>query len=199
MSIREYQISSKFYAEFKYDIKYKIKAQNRISIIWPNRYGVCPLNFRKSVIKKRYEIDKFLFLHFLNIVSADVNTLLAAPVPLLEGVGEVRRRQGPHSPLPLLLEGLGGQGLASQHTFHLREQKEVGGGQIRRIGRVFNDLDTPGSKPILDNGGRMDRGIIPMQILVLLSRYGPLLLENPHEPAQGLHDVVGIDRGPLGT
>jgi hypothetical protein len=116
---------------------------------------VCSLNFRKSVIKKeRYEIEQFLFLHFLTIVSANVNTLSASPVPLLEGIGEVRRLEGSHIPLPLLLEGLGGQSFASQPVFQLEEQEEVSGDEMEQMGWVLEDLEASGSQPILDDSSK---------------------------------------------
>ena len=60
---------------------------------------------------------------------------------------------------------------------------------------VPNQLDALGGKPVLlvlHHGSGVDRSIGPGRKPLL---QGHLLLENLHEPAQGLHYEVGIDLG----
>ncbi len=50
--------------------------------------------------------------------------------PAPEGRGKVGHLQSFGSPLPLLLEGLLGEGEAGQLPLHLWEEKEVGRGEV---------------------------------------------------------------------
>jgi hypothetical protein len=129
----------------------------------------------------------------LVIVSADLYALFAPLTPPLEGGGEVFFAEGSDDPLPGVLEGVLGQGEASQL---LGEQEKVRWGQVRRVGGMINHLDLSGGQPIPDHGGSVDRDIVPMDKPLSLGHYWPLLSENLHELAQGFHDVVGIHRVP---
>ncbi len=71
-----------------------------------------------------------IFLAFFNVGPSDVDTFFAALHPAPEGCGEVGRLQCFGGPLPLLLEGLLGEGEASQLPLHLREEEKVGRGKV---------------------------------------------------------------------
>ena len=74
---------------------------------------------------------KIYFLGFLNISTANLNTLLASLIPLPEGGGEVIFADSPDHPLPALLEGLLGEGAAGQLVLDLGEEEKVGRGEVR--------------------------------------------------------------------
>ncbi len=139
----------------------------------------------------RYEKNYFLGLFHMS--TADTNTFFASLEPPPEGGGEVLFGDGPDDPFPGVLEGLLGQGHASQLHLDLREEEEVRRGQVRQIGRVLYHPDLSGSQPILDDGGGVDRSVIPMEEPLLLDHQGPLLPQMLHEAAQGLDDVIRVD------
>ena len=58
-----------------------------------------------------------------------------------------------------------------------------------------NHLDAIGSDPPLPHSCSVDQSFGPGGKPLLLGHHRPLLLENLHEPAQGLHDEVGVDLG----
>ncbi len=62
----------------------------------------------------------------------------------------------------------------------------------------MEDLDDLGGKPILDDGGCVNRGIVPIEKPTLLNQH-PLLPQMPHEDVQDLHNVRGIDSGAPGS
>ncbi len=116
-------------------------------------------------------------------------------VPPPEGGGELFGGDGSRDPFPLLLESAVVQGDACKLLLHAPEQEEISPHEVRRIGGVVEDLDVVGDEPILDDGGSVDRGIVPMKKLGLLSHHRPLLLEMPHEDVEDLHNVRGVDGG----
>ena len=56
---------------------------------------------------------------------------MASLKPPPEGGGEVVFADGPHHPLPALLEGLLGEGAAWHLVLNLREEEKVGRGELR--------------------------------------------------------------------
>jgi hypothetical protein len=87
------------------------------------------------------------------------------------------------------------QGDACQLVLHAPKQEEVRRNEIRRMGRVAEDLDIVAGEPILHDGGGVDWGIVPVEKPTLFSQNGPLLSEMPHEDVEDLHDVRGVDSG----
>ncbi len=83
------------------------------------------------------------------------------------------------------------QGDACQLILHALKQEEVPRHEIRRIGRVAEDLDVVGGEPILHDGGGVDRGVVPVEKPMLIGQNRPLLSEMPHEDVEDLHDVRG--------
>jgi hypothetical protein len=59
---------------------------------------------------------------------------------------------------------------------------------------VFDEPEVLGCHPILHNGGFVDRSVTPIDKPFSGRHIQSLLLENRQYPAQGLHNVVGIDR-----
>ena len=112
-------------------------------------------NATSSIKPHVLEIGLNLFLRFLNIASSDVYTLLAALIPPPECGDEVLGGNSPADPVPGGLEVVLGQVAASQLHLELGEQEEVGWGQVRRVGGVFQHLDAPGGQPVLDRGSRI--------------------------------------------
>ena len=74
---------------------------------------------------------KNIFFGFLDRSIANLITLLASLKPPPEGGGEVVFADGPHHPLPALLEGLLGEGAAWHLVLNLREEEKVGRGELR--------------------------------------------------------------------
>ena len=64
-------------------------------------------------------------------------------------------------PYPGLLEALLDQLEANQLFLQLWKQGEVHGGKIRRLGRVSDQWDGSGGKPVLGGGGKKDRSNVP--------------------------------------
>ncbi len=60
------------------------------------------------------------------------------------------------------------------------------------------DLDAVGGEPILDDGGGVKRGVVPLEKPTLLNQHRPLLPQMLHEDIQDLHNVCGIDSGAPG-
>ncbi len=87
------------------------------------------------------------------------------------------------------------QGDACQLVLHAPKQEEVCWREIRRIGRVAEDLDVVGGELILHDGGVVDRGVVPVEKPTLLGQNRPLLSEMPHEDVEDLHNVRGVDGG----
>ncbi len=123
---------------------------------------------------------------------------MAALEPPPEGGGELVSGDTSRDPFQLLLEAVLVQGDACQLLLHAPKQEEVCWREIRHIGRVVEDLDVMGNEPILDDGGGVDRGIVPMEKPRLLSHHRPLLSEMPHEDVKDLHDVRGVYGGAPG-
>jgi hypothetical protein len=71
-----------------------------------------------------------LFLAFFNVGPGDVDTFFVALHSASKGHGEVGRLQSFGSPLPLLLEGLHGEGETGQLPLHLWEEEKVGRGEV---------------------------------------------------------------------
>jgi hypothetical protein len=67
------------------------------------------------------------FLGFFDIVSANLNALFAPLIPPPEGGGEVFFAEGSDDPLPGVLEGVLGQGEASQLHLVLGELEKSAG------------------------------------------------------------------------
>ncbi len=133
---------------------------------------------KKTTIRVR---RTFIFLRFLDVSTIDSDTLVAAVYPPPEGGGELVSADVSEDPFPGLLHALRGQPKASQLLLHPPEQEIVRRSQIRRIGRVLQDLDVVGGKPILHYGGGVDRSIVPMKEPVLGHHLGSLLPQVPHE------------------
>ncbi len=127
--------------------------------LWPRRP-----QFKKGVI---FRVLQFFF--FLNLAAGDLLELLAALLQLPEGHGKGRRREGTHSPLPLLLEGL----------------------------LVRDDPELPDCHLVGYYRGCVHRNIIPMKPSVSGHHCRPLLFENSQECSEGLNDVVSINHSPL--
>ena len=130
---------------------------------------------------------------FFDIVTPDSHALLAALHPPPEGAGKLVFGDGADQPLPARLEALSGQGAARQLRLHLREEEEVRGGEIRRIGRMRDQLDALRHQELLDDGGGVDGRVVPVEKPVLGRHDGPFLPENDQKPCQGLLDVIGVD------
>ncbi len=64
--------------------------------------------------------------HVIDIVPTDLNALFTPLVPLLEGSGKVL-----FGPFPAVLEGLLGEGKASQPDLEIMKEEEVRGDQVR--------------------------------------------------------------------
>ncbi len=101
--------------------------------------------------------------------------------PAPEGGGELINADTPEDPFPGVLQALRGQPKASELLLHPPEQEIVCRSQIRRIGRVLQDLDVVGGKPILHYGGGVDGRIIPVEKPLPGRHLQPLLLEMLHE------------------
>jgi hypothetical protein len=119
---------------------------------------------------------------------------LAALIQPPEGGGELVGGDTFRDPFPLLLEAAVVHGDACQLVLHALKQ-EVGQCEILESGQVAEDLDVVGSKPILNDGSNVDRGVVTVEKPMLLSQNWPLLSEMPYEDVQDLHDVHGIDGG----
>lgn len=63
---------------------------------------------------------------------------------------------------------------------------------------VFEALDDVGDKPVLDDGGGMDHGDVPVEKPLLRHNYRLLDLENFQEGTQDLHSVDRVDGGAFG-
>ncbi len=90
------------------------------------------------------------------------------------------------------------QGDARQLVLHVPKQEEVRRRQVWQIGRVAEDLEAVGGQPILDDGGGVDRGVVPVEKPPLVHQGRSFLLHVFHEDVQDLHDVNRINCGPLG-
>ena len=64
--------------------------------------------------------------------------------------------------------------------------------------QMFKYLDMPGRHAIGCNGGGVNWSIVQKEKTLSCRRYGPFLLENLYELAQGLHNVVCVHHGPPG-
>jgi hypothetical protein len=150
-----------------------------------------------KIKKKKKNGKRFLnvyFLRFLDLSATDPDALLAALVPAPEGGDVVLFGDGPGGPLSHRLEGLLGQGFARQLPLDGREQEKVRWSEVRQIGRIVDQPELPGSHPIFDNGGSMDWSIVPVKEPLLGCHIRSLLLESRQELAQGIHNVVRVDR-----
>ena len=139
------------------------------------------------------KIQKKTFLILLNKVSLQVNTLLMALHPLVDGVGEVVFRDASHHPVPGRLEGLLIQKIAGQDFLHLGKQEVVGRSQVRAVGGVLQHLQLLGGQVLLHNFSCVNRSIVPVKHKAILSELWPFLPQPLEEHFQGLDDVLTID------
>ncbi len=64
---------------------------------------------------------------------------------------------------------------------------------------MVDEPEVPGRHPIFDNGGSVDRSIVPVKEPLSGRHIRSLLLESRQEFAQGLHNEVRVDRLDLGN
>jgi hypothetical protein len=140
----------------------------------------------------------FIFQLFLDIATANLSTLLASLVPLIEGGGELFSGDSSSDPFPLCLEGVLVQEDTRHLVIHAPKQEEVCWHHVQRIGWVAGDLETVGGQPILNNGSGVNRGVMPVEIPPLPHQDRPLLLHVLREDAQDLQNVHQVDGGPPG-
>lgn len=162
-------------------------------------YGVRSNTTRTVLINQKVcMLAGYLFLRFLNIASIDPHTLFTALIPAAEGGGELFFADGTDDPFPGSFQGLSAQCEASQLLFHFPAQEKVRWSQIRRIGRMLNELDLSGGEPILDHCSSVDWSVVPVEKPLLFRHFGPLLVDMLHEGVQGLGDVGCVPSGAPG-
>ena len=101
---------------------------------------------------------------------------------------------------PLLSEVTRSQRDACQLLFQRWEQEEVGRGEIRRVGGVFDDLDAPFREIVLHSLRGMDTSIIPVQsCCVCVSCLDSLCVAGPmtyrSATCSGRTDQTGSEEG----
>ena len=186
-------------------------------IIFPhNTYEVCSKsNFNLKIKKKQSKLGWNFFLNFFWHSRWRCTHNFAELNPLTEGGGEVLFGVASQPPpsfswrSPVSVRGLPAPSLplgirrnlwvpvpvnkAGAQSSGCPWRWSACGCQFRWIKHVPNHLDALGGDPFLPHSCSVDQNIGPGGKPLLLGHYRPLLLENLHEPVQGLHDKVGFD------
>ena len=61
-----------------------------------------------------------------------------------------------------------------------------------------DELDGSGSEPVLDDGGSVDRSVVPVEKPLPADHLLSFFVERSHEGVEGSQDVVGVDSGAPG-